>query len=138
MSSSASVARLTSRRGLLRGSAAGAAGLAVLGLGLPRIASAQRSTIGTSIAAVLGPEFAEIDAHPTRVRLPDEPLMLVDRILAIEGEPRSLSSGRVITEHDVLPGDWYLDGQPPGGRGLLDHDGRRRQQLHRHRQGQRQ
>jgi acyl transferase domain-containing protein/3-hydroxymyristoyl/3-hydroxydecanoyl-(acyl carrier protein) dehydratase len=63
-----------------------------------------------SIAAVLGPEFAAIDAHPTRVRLPDEPLMLVDRILAIEGEPRSLSSGRVITEHDIFPGDWYLDG----------------------------
>ncbi len=63
-----------------------------------------------SIAAVLGPEFAAVDAHPTRVRLPDEPLMLVDRILAIEGEPRSLSSGRVITEHDILPGAWYLDG----------------------------
>ena len=63
-----------------------------------------------SIAKVLGPEFAAVDAHPTRVRLPDEPLMLVDRILTIEGEPRSLSSGRVVTEKDVLPGDWYLDG----------------------------
>ena len=41
---------------------------------------------------------------------PDEPLMLVDRILTIEGEPRSLTSGRVVTEHDVLPGAWYLDG----------------------------
>jgi len=63
-----------------------------------------------SIGAVLGPEFAAIDAHPTRVRLPDEPLMLVDRILTIEGEPRSLQGGRVVTEHDVLPGAWYLDG----------------------------
>jgi acyl transferase domain-containing protein/3-hydroxymyristoyl/3-hydroxydecanoyl-(acyl carrier protein) dehydratase len=62
-----------------------------------------------SIARVLGPEFAEIDSHPTRVRLPDEPLMLVDRITELEGEPRSLSSGRVVTEHDVLPGAWYLD-----------------------------
>jgi acyl transferase domain-containing protein/3-hydroxymyristoyl/3-hydroxydecanoyl-(acyl carrier protein) dehydratase len=62
-----------------------------------------------SIGAVLGPEFAAIDAHPTRVRLPDEPLMLVDRIMAIEGAPRSLESGRVVTEHDVLPGAWYLD-----------------------------
>ena len=58
---------------------------------------------------MLGPEFAAIDAHPTRVRLPDEPLMLVDRIVAIEGQPRSLTSGRVITEHDVLHGGWYLD-----------------------------
>ncbi|SIO57153.1 PfaB family protein [Singulisphaera sp. GP187] len=63
-----------------------------------------------SIEAVLGPEFAPIDAHPTRVRLPDEPLMLVDRILTIEGEPRSMQGGRVVTEHDVLPGAWYLDG----------------------------
>ncbi len=63
-----------------------------------------------SIGAVLGPDFAAIDAYPTRVRLPDEPLMLVDRILAIEGEPRSMASGRVVTEHDVLPGAWYLDG----------------------------
>jgi 3-hydroxymyristoyl/3-hydroxydecanoyl-(acyl carrier protein) dehydratase/malonyl CoA-acyl carrier protein transacylase len=62
-----------------------------------------------SIARVLGPEFAPVDAHPTRVRLPDEPLMLVDRILRIEGEPLSLTRGKVVTEHDVLEGAWYLD-----------------------------
>ncbi len=62
-----------------------------------------------SIGKVLGPAFALIDAHPTRVRLPDEPLMLVDRIMTIEGEPRSLSHGRVVTEHDVHAGAWYLD-----------------------------
>ena len=62
-----------------------------------------------SMARVLGDEFAEIDRHPTRVRLPDEPLMLVDRILTIEGAPRSLGSGRVVTEHDILPAAWYLD-----------------------------
>ena len=33
-----------------------------------------------SIGSVLGPDFAAVDAYPTRVRLPDEPLMLVDRI----------------------------------------------------------
>jgi acyl transferase domain-containing protein/3-hydroxymyristoyl/3-hydroxydecanoyl-(acyl carrier protein) dehydratase len=63
-----------------------------------------------SVGRVLGSAFAAIDAYPTRVRLPDEPLMLVDRILAVEGEPLSLTSGRVVTEHDVLPGAWYLDG----------------------------
>lgn len=61
------------------------------------------------IGDVLGPSFAGADAHPTRVRLPDEPLMLVDRILDIEGEPHSMSHGRVVTEHDVRPGLWYLD-----------------------------
>jgi PfaB family protein len=63
-----------------------------------------------SIARVLGPEFAEVDSYPTRVRLPDEPLMLVDRIMEIEGEPRSMTSGRVVTEHDVTADRWYLDG----------------------------
>jgi len=68
-----------------------------------------------SIGKVLGEKFADIEQHPSRVRLPDEPLMLVDRIIEIHGEPDSLSSnlsttGSLITEHDVLPGAWYLDG----------------------------
>ena len=62
-----------------------------------------------SIGRVLGERFAAVDAFPTRVRLPDEPLMLVDRILTIEGEPCSMTRGRVVTEHDILPGAWYLD-----------------------------
>lgn len=61
-----------------------------------------------SIEKMLGPEFAPIDSHPTRVRLPDEPLMLVDRIMSVEGEPLSLKNGRVVTEHDIHPGAWYL------------------------------
>ncbi len=63
-----------------------------------------------SVAKVLGPEFAVVDTYNVRVRLPDEPLMLVDRIVSVTGEKRSLKSGRVVTEHDVLPGAWYLDG----------------------------
>jgi acyl transferase domain-containing protein/3-hydroxymyristoyl/3-hydroxydecanoyl-(acyl carrier protein) dehydratase len=61
------------------------------------------------IADVLGPRFAEIDAFPTRVRLPDGPLQLVDRVTLIEGEPLSLTRGRVVTEHAVRPDRWYLD-----------------------------
>ncbi|MGD9008971.1 MAG: beta-ketoacyl synthase N-terminal-like domain-containing protein, partial [Desulfobacteraceae bacterium] len=63
-----------------------------------------------SVGKMLGPEFDVVDTYNTRVRLPDEPLMLVDRILSVEGEKLSLSSGRVVTEHDVLPDTWYLDG----------------------------
>ncbi len=59
---------------------------------------------------MLGPDFAEADSFPTRVRLPDEPLMLVDRILTVEGEAKSMTNGRVVTEHDIHPGAWYLDG----------------------------
>lgn len=61
------------------------------------------------IGRVLGERFAAIDQYPTRVRLPDEPLMLVDRILEIDGEPLSMTSGRVVTEHDIHAGAWYLD-----------------------------
>jgi acyl transferase domain-containing protein len=63
-----------------------------------------------SAARVLGPEFEIVDTFKARVRLPDEPLMLVDRILEISGEKQSLSGGRIVTEHDVRQGAWYLDG----------------------------
>ncbi len=62
-----------------------------------------------SAARVLGPEFADLDRYPARVRLPDEPLMLVDRILSIEGTKGRLGPGRIVTEHEVHPGAWYLD-----------------------------
>lgn len=61
------------------------------------------------IGNVLGPDYSEIDTYPTRVRLPDEPMMFVDRILLVEGEPLSLKSGRVVTEHDIKGDAWYLD-----------------------------
>ncbi|MEJ2475766.1 MAG: hypothetical protein P8Y74_18070, partial [Desulfobacterales bacterium] len=63
-----------------------------------------------SVAKMLGPAFAVVDTYNVRVRLPDEPLMLVDRIISVEGEKQSLGSGRVVTEHDVLADAWYLDG----------------------------
>ncbi|MFP6584296.1 MAG: beta-ketoacyl synthase N-terminal-like domain-containing protein [Candidatus Hydrogenedentota bacterium] len=62
-----------------------------------------------SIGASMGQEWREIDSHPTRVRLPDEPLMLVDRIISFHGDARSMTNGRVVTEHDILPNAWYLD-----------------------------
>ncbi|HVP13848.1 MAG TPA: beta-ketoacyl synthase N-terminal-like domain-containing protein [Phycisphaerae bacterium] len=68
-----------------------------------------------SVANVFGSRFAEVDTYPVRVRLPGEPLMLVDRIVSIEGVTGSLGTGRIVTEHDVLPGAWYLD-PPQAGR----------------------
>jgi len=62
------------------------------------------------LGAVLGLAFADVDTFPTRVRLPDEPLMLVDRILSVGGVMGTLGPGRVVTEHDVLENAWYLDG----------------------------
>ncbi|MFH2058683.1 MAG: beta-ketoacyl synthase N-terminal-like domain-containing protein [Pseudomonadota bacterium] len=59
---------------------------------------------------VLGKEFDIIDTYPVRVRLPAEPLMLVDRILDIKGDMLSLGPGKIITQHDVKENAWYLDG----------------------------
>jgi acyl transferase domain-containing protein/3-hydroxymyristoyl/3-hydroxydecanoyl-(acyl carrier protein) dehydratase len=61
------------------------------------------------VGDVLGPLFAEIDSFPTRVRLPDGPLQLVDRVTLIEGKPLSLTRGRVVTEHTVRADRWYLE-----------------------------
>ncbi|MBI9082662.1 MAG: acyltransferase domain-containing protein [Desulfobacterales bacterium] len=63
-----------------------------------------------SVEKMLGPDFAVVDTFKTRVRLPDEPLMLVDRIMALEAEPLSMGAGQVVTEHDVHERAWYLDG----------------------------
>src|SRR5262249_35684757 len=65
------------------------------------------------VADALGPMFAEVDTFPTRVRLPDGPLQLVDRISLIEGEPKSMTGGRVVTEHTVR-----ADRSDPGARRL--------------------
>ena len=64
-----------------------------------------------AVGNVLGPDFAVVDTYEKRVRLPDEPLMLVDRIISVEGEKRSLGSGRIVTEHDVHENAWYLDAE---------------------------
>jgi acyl transferase domain-containing protein/3-hydroxymyristoyl/3-hydroxydecanoyl-(acyl carrier protein) dehydratase len=61
------------------------------------------------LADVLGPLFADADAFPTRVRLPDGPLQLVDQITLIEGEPKSMTRGRVVTTHTVRSDRWYLE-----------------------------
>ncbi len=59
---------------------------------------------------VLGDAFRVVDTYPVRVRLPAEPLMLVDRIIKIKGEMLSMGSGEIITQHDVKEDAWYLDG----------------------------
>ncbi|MBA4189910.1 MAG: type I polyketide synthase [Planctomycetaceae bacterium] len=61
------------------------------------------------VADALGERFAEVDTFPTRVRLPDGPLQLVDCITLIEGEPLSMTKGRVVTEHTVRSDRWYLE-----------------------------
>ncbi|MDR2350160.1 MAG: hypothetical protein LBF41_05995, partial [Deltaproteobacteria bacterium] len=64
---------------------------------------------GGKIADVFGEEFALADSFPSRVRLPLEPLMLVDRVLSMTGTPKSFGPGSIVTEHDVRTDGWYLD-----------------------------
>ena len=48
--------------------------------------------------------------------MPEPPLLLADRVMAIEGEPGSMGLGTIWTETDVRPGAWYLhDGRMPAG-----------------------
>ncbi len=42
-----------------------------------------------SVGKMLGPDFAEVDSYPTRVRLPDEPLCwLIELCLSRESRDR--------------------------------------------------
>jgi len=68
------------------------------------------------ISSVFGPEFAAQDDYPRQVRMPEPPLLLTDRVTALEAEPLSMGTGLVRTETDVRWDSWYLHdgGMPPG------------------------
>ncbi len=68
------------------------------------------------ISEVFGPLFEQQDGYELQVRLPEEPLLLVDRITGIDAEPGSMGKGVMWTETDVTKGAWYLnDIYMPGG-----------------------
>jgi 3-hydroxymyristoyl/3-hydroxydecanoyl-(acyl carrier protein) dehydratase len=69
---------------------------------------------GGSIANVFGPEFAEIDGYPVRVRLPEPPYLFVTRVVKVDGTPGSYQPASIITEYDIPHDAWYLvDGLVP-------------------------
>jgi 3-hydroxymyristoyl/3-hydroxydecanoyl-(acyl carrier protein) dehydratase len=53
-----------------------------------------------------GPEFARYSGRKT-TRLPSGGLMLVDRIVAVEGQRGKLDGGRFLTEYDSPADAWY-------------------------------
>ncbi|MBU0991237.1 MAG: 1-acyl-sn-glycerol-3-phosphate acyltransferase [Proteobacteria bacterium] len=68
------------------------------------------------ISEVFGPLFEQQDDYEIQVRLPEEPLLLVDRITGIDAEPGSMGKGVIWTETDVTKGAWYIhDIYMPGG-----------------------
>ncbi|RLB45291.1 MAG: beta-ketoacyl synthase, partial [Deltaproteobacteria bacterium] len=68
------------------------------------------------ISSVFGPLFASQDSYKRQVRLPEPPLLLVDRVTGIAAEPGSMGDGTIWTETDVGADAWYLDdGVMPAG-----------------------
>jgi len=68
------------------------------------------------ISEVFGPLFEQQDKYDIQVRLPEDPLLLVDRITGIDAVPGSMEKGIMWTETDVTEDAWYLhDIYMPGG-----------------------
>ncbi len=66
------------------------------------------------LSEALGPLYADLDAYEPRTRLPSDPLLLVSRVLDVEGERGHFGKSRIITEYDI-PADawWSHDGKAP-------------------------
>lgn len=58
------------------------------------------------ISEIFGPDFAAQDNYPLQVRMPRPPLLLADRVMAIEGAPGVLGKGRIATETDAANHAW--------------------------------
>ena len=68
------------------------------------------------ISQIFGPLFEQQDGYARQVRMPMPPLLLVDRVTGIAGEPGSMGAGSIWTETDIVADAWYLhDGRVPPG-----------------------
>jgi len=68
------------------------------------------------ISQIFGLDFADQDAFRRRVRMPEPPLLLADRVVRLEAAPLSLGTGTIWTETDIAPAAWYLhDNRMPAG-----------------------
>ncbi len=68
------------------------------------------------ISEVFGPQFAIQDDFPRQVRMPEDPLLLADRVVGLDAEPGSMTTGTIWTESDVEPDRWFMHrgGMPAG------------------------
>ena len=68
------------------------------------------------VSDILGPLFKIQDDYHRQVRLPEPPLLLVDRVTGLDAEPGSMGNGIMWTETDVKWDSWYInDGYMPAG-----------------------
>ena len=68
------------------------------------------------ISIVLGTAFCQQDHYKRQVRLPEPPLLLVDRVTGIDAEAGTMGLGTIWTETDIAEDSWYLHHgvMPPG------------------------
>ncbi|MET0496071.1 MAG: hypothetical protein ABW000_23335 [Actinoplanes sp.] len=84
----------------------------------PRFDRAQLEHLaGGRVSELLGPGFAALDDRRRQTRLPQPPMLLVDRVTGIDAVPGAMGTGTIWTETDVPAGAWYLDsaGRMPAG-----------------------
>jgi len=60
------------------------------------------------LSAIFGQSFSPLDNFSLRVRMPEPPLLLTDRVLSIDAEALSMKTGSIDTETDVSDDAWYL------------------------------
>ncbi|MET7768275.1 beta-ketoacyl synthase N-terminal-like domain-containing protein [Nocardia sp. NPDC005366] len=66
------------------------------------------------VSGIFGPDFAEIDTYPRRVRLPAPPYLFVTRVTALDVTPGVYEPCSITTEYDVPVDAWYaVDGLVP-------------------------
>jgi 3-oxoacyl-(acyl-carrier-protein) synthase/3-hydroxymyristoyl/3-hydroxydecanoyl-(acyl carrier protein) dehydratase len=66
------------------------------------------------LSEAFGPGWADLDGLTPRVRMPAPPLLLVDRVVRLEGERGRFGPSRIVTEYDVpAEATWSADGRPP-------------------------
>lgn len=69
------------------------------------------------ISDVFGPMFRPQDGYHRQTRMPQPPLLLVDRVTGLDAEPGRIGVGSIRTETDVTEQSWFLDpaGRMPAG-----------------------
>ena len=69
-----------------------------------------------NISAIFGAPFAAQDGFRRQVRMPRPPLLLADRVTALNAEPMSMGKGSITTQTDIGAQPWYLHQERmPGG-----------------------
>jgi acyl transferase domain-containing protein/3-hydroxymyristoyl/3-hydroxydecanoyl-(acyl carrier protein) dehydratase len=88
---------------------------------LERLAAGQVAELFGELASRTGttggPRFEALRGRRRLTRLPEPPMLLVDRVTGIDGAPAAMGTGTIWTETDVTPDAWYLDptGRMPAG-----------------------